>query len=109
MTKIRTKTLGGSYDASKAAVMLELCNGEGRCCQTSSLDNPGEEDRDKYKEDVYTDEAILGNCTKKVHRKARKAEIFRPFCHQDWLFGPPTANLTVFGPHAGDGGFSFII
>ena len=74
MTKIRTKTLGGSYDASKAAVMLELCNGEGRCCQTSSLDNPGEEDREKYKEDVYTDEAILGNCTKKVGN-LEKAEI----------------------------------
>ena len=75
MTKVRTKTLGGSYDASKAAVMLELCNGEGRCCQTSSLDNPGEEDRNYYnKEDVYTDEAILGNCTKKVGN-LEKAEI----------------------------------
>ena len=108
MTKIRTKTLGGSYeyDTSKAAVMLELCNYEGLCCQTSSLDNPGEEDRDKYyKEDVYTDEAILGNCTKKVGR----LEKLR-FCHQGWLHGPPAiANLTITGPHAGDGGFSFII
>ena len=77
MTKIRTKTLGGSYeyDTSKAAVMLELCNYEGLCCQTSSLDNPGKKDRDKYdKEDVYTDEAILGNCTKKVGN-LEKAEI----------------------------------
>ena len=70
MTKIRTKTLYDSYDhKTMADVMLELCNGGGRCCQTSSLVNPGGKDRDIYnKEDVYTDEAILGNCTKKVGR-----------------------------------------
>ena len=80
MTKITTKTLYDDNDhASMAAVMLELCNGGGLCCQTSSLDNPGKKDRDKYdKEDVYTDEAILGNCTKKVGR-LEKLRFLRNF------------------------------
>ena len=45
--------------------MVEICDSQGTCCQTSSLDNAGK-DREKGQTDVYTNTAILGNCAQEV-------------------------------------------
>ena len=67
MSSISTKTGTRTFAESPARVVVEICDSQGTCCQTSSdgLDNPGQ-DRRKGQTDVYTNTAILGNCTQEV-------------------------------------------
>ena len=65
VSTIATKTGTSQDSASNARVVVEICDSQGTCCQTSSLDNPGQ-DREKGQTDVYTNTAILGNCTQEV-------------------------------------------
>ena len=65
MSTITTKTTNWRDAGSGARVVAEICDSQGFCCQTASLDNPGE-DRQSGQTDVYTDAAILGNCAQKV-------------------------------------------
>ena len=69
MSTIAIKTGTEKHAASNARVVVEICDSQGTCCQTSSdgsgLDNPGD-DRKKGQTDVYTNSAILGNCAQKV-------------------------------------------
>ena len=69
MSTIATKTGTDQYADSNARVVVEICDSQGTCCQTSSdgkgLDNHGQ-DRKKGQTDVYTNSAILGNCAQKV-------------------------------------------
>ena len=64
---ISIKTGTGQPAESNARVVVEICDSQGTCCQTSSdgLDNPGQ-DRRKGQTDVYTNTAILGNCAQEV-------------------------------------------
>ena len=67
VSTIATKT--GTYGSaeSNARVVVEICDSQGTCCQTSSdgLDNPGQ-DRENGQTDVYTSTTILGNCAQEV-------------------------------------------
>ena len=67
MSTIATKTGTDQYAASNARVVVEICDSQGTCCQTSSdgLDNPGQ-DRENGQTDVYTNSSILGNCAQEV-------------------------------------------
>ena len=60
---IKTGTEGSAE--SRARVVVEICDSQGTCCQSSSLDNPGK-DRERGQTDVYTNTEILGNCTQEV-------------------------------------------
>ena len=64
---IKTGTEGSAE--SRARVVVEICDSQGTCCQTSSdgrgLDNPGQ-DREIGQTDVYTSTAILGTCAQEV-------------------------------------------
>ena len=69
MSSITTKT-GTIKDAqSDARAVLEICDKDGNCCQTTpdgrGLDNPGN-DRESGQTDTYTDTALLGNCANEV-------------------------------------------
>ena len=68
LQEIAIKTGGGAYDGSSCHVVMEVCDGHGKCCQTSSvgLDNPGHIDREIGKTDIYTTTTILGNCAEAV-------------------------------------------
>ena len=70
MSAIATKTGIDKYAGSKARVVMEICDSQGTCCQTSpdgrGLDNPGQEDREIGQTDVYTNTTILGNCAQEV-------------------------------------------
>ena len=69
VSAIATKTGTENYAASNARVMVEICDSQGTCCQTSSdgrgLDNPGQ-DRAIGQTDDYTNATILGNCAQEV-------------------------------------------
>jgi len=82
---IKTGTEGSAE--SRARVVVEICDSQGTCCQSSSLDNPGK-DRERGQTDVYTNTEILGNC-------------------QGSLVGEPvTAKLTTSDPHGDDGWYA---
>ena len=69
VSTIATKTGTVDHAGSNARVVVEICDSQGACCQTSSdgkgLDHPGE-DREIGQTDVYTNTAILGNCAEGV-------------------------------------------
>ena len=69
VSTIATKTGTDGHAASNARVVVEICDSQGTCCQTSSdgrgLDNPGQ-DREIGQTDVYTSTAILGTCAQEV-------------------------------------------
>ena len=67
VSTIATKTGSRRYAGSNARLVVEICDSQGTCCQTSSdgLDNPGQ-DRAVNQTDVYTNTTILGNCAKEV-------------------------------------------
>ena len=67
VSTIATKTGTDDANESNARVVVEICDSQGTCCQTSSdgLDNPGQ-DRRKGQTDVYTNQAILDNCAQEV-------------------------------------------
>ena len=67
VSTISTKTGTDQYAGSNARVVVEICDNQGACCQTSSdgLDNPGQ-DREIGQTDVYTNQAILDNCAQEV-------------------------------------------
>ena len=69
MSTIAIKTGTEKHAESNARVVVEICDSQGTCCQTSSdgrgLDNPGQ-DRKIGQTDVYTNSAILGNCAQEV-------------------------------------------
>ena len=69
MSTIAIKTGTEKNAGSNARVVVEICDSQSTCCQTSSdgsgLDNPGK-DRKKGQTDVYTNSAILGNCAQEV-------------------------------------------
>ena len=69
VSKIATKTGTRTGAASSSGVVVEICDSQGTCCQTSSdgkgLDHPGK-DREKGQTDEYTDTAILGTCAQGV-------------------------------------------
>ena len=67
VSTIATKTGTDVNAASTARVVVESCDSQGTCCQTSSdgLDNPGQ-DREIGQTNVYTNTAILGNCAQEV-------------------------------------------
>ena len=68
VSTIATKTGTINENAgSNARVLVEICDSQGTCCQTSSggLDNPGQ-DRAVGQTDIYTNTAILGNCAQEV-------------------------------------------
>ena len=69
MSSIVTKT-GTIKDAqTDCRVVMEICDKDGNCCQTTpdgrGLDNPGN-DREKGQTDTYTDAALLGSCANEV-------------------------------------------
>ena len=65
MTSIAIKT--GTVNAAESGcrAVMEICDEQGNCCQTSTtgngLDNPGD-DREKGQTDIYTNTTLLGNC-----------------------------------------------
>ena len=69
VSKIATKTGTRGGADSGSGVVVEICDSQGTCCQTSSdgrgLDNPGQ-DREIGQTDVYTSTAILGTCAQEV-------------------------------------------
>lgn len=67
VSTIATKTGTNDHAESNARVVVEICDSQGTCCQTSSdgLDNPGQ-DREIGQTDVYTNTTILGNCAQEV-------------------------------------------
>ena len=62
---IKTGTIEDAETVARA--LLEICDDEGNCCNTSQsglgLDNPGTSDRVRGGTDVYSDQAILGTCS----------------------------------------------
>ena len=70
VSTIASKTGTVKYAGSKSRVVAEICDAQGTCCQTSSdgrgLDN-SKVVRQAGQTDVYTDTAILGSCSQKVH------------------------------------------
>ena len=67
VSAIATKTGTENNAESNARVVVEICDSQGTCCQTSAdgLDNPGQ-DRQGGQTDLYTNTAILGNCAQEV-------------------------------------------
>merc|ERR1740123_1168731 len=90
VSTISTKTGTYHYAASNARIVVEICDSQGTCCQTSSdgrgLDNPGQ-DRENGQTDVYTNTSILGNC-------AQEGSL---------VGDPTTAKLTTSDPDGADG------
>ena len=73
VSSITIKT-GTVKDAgSDCRAVMEICNKDGNCCQTTpeggGLDNPGD-DRESGQTDIYTNTALLGNCADEVIRGA---------------------------------------
>ena len=62
---IKTGTIEDAGTLARA--LLEICDDEGNCCNTSQsglgLDNPGTTDRVRGGTDVYSDKAVLGTCS----------------------------------------------
>ena len=69
VSTIATKTGTRSGADSGSGVVVEVCDSQGTCCQTSSdgkgLDHPGK-DRENGQIDEYTNTAILGTCAQEV-------------------------------------------
>ena len=69
VSSITTKTGTTKGAPSYARKVLEICDKDGNCCQTTpdgrGLDNPGN-DRESGQTDTYTDTALLGNCANEV-------------------------------------------
>merc|ERR1711962_971866 len=65
VSSISIKTGSIQKAESDCKAVMEICDGERNCCQTSvdgrGLDNPGL-DRQRGKTDVYTTPSLLGNC-----------------------------------------------
>ena len=72
LQEIAIKTGGAPHSGSTCHVVMEVCDGHGKCCQTSSdgLDNPGHVDREIGEIDIYTNTTILGNCAEAVDNNA---------------------------------------
>ena len=68
LQEIAIKTGGAPHSGSTCHVVMEVCDGYGWCCHTSSegLDNPGHVDRETGETDIYTNTTILGNCAEAV-------------------------------------------
>ena len=71
VSTIASKTGTVQHAKSKSRVVAEICDAQGTCCKTSSdgrgLDNSKVARRFEGQTDVYTDTAILGSCSQKVH------------------------------------------
>ena len=132
MSTIATKTGPNQHDGSTCRAVLEICDDQGNCCQTSA-DGRGlysGQIREIGQTDVYTDATILGSCAQEVRNihfdpnprlpdkptsvqlsesrqyPALYCYIF-PFCVQGILVGSSiTATLTISDPDAHDGDFS---
>ena len=66
VSSIAIKTGTVQSAESHCAAMLEICDHDGKCCNTSSnLNNPGL-DRGSGKIDKYTEQSLLGSCAQKV-------------------------------------------
>ena len=66
--KIKIKTANEDFADSKARAVLELCDPDGHCCQTSP-DGRGlynGNTREKGQIEVYSDTTILGECAYEV-------------------------------------------
>ena len=64
VSTIATKTGTITYAGSPIRVLVEICDSQGTCCQTDGLNR--KKDREIGQTDVYTNTAILGNCTQEV-------------------------------------------
>ena len=105
LQEIAIKTGGAPHSGSTCHVVMEVCDGHGKCCQTSSegLDNPGHVDRETGETDIYTNMTILGNCAEAVMcifmfgSNVQYAMVFISFfCFQGRLLDDPvTATLTT--------------
>ena len=103
LQEIAIKTGGAAHSGSTCHVVMEVCDGYGWCCQTSSdgLDNPGLVDRETGETDIYTNTTILGNCAEAVityfHVWFQCPMVFISlFCFQGRLLDDPvTATLTT--------------
>ena len=69
VSSISIKTGSIQKAESDCKAVMEICDVERNCCQTSvdgrGLDNPGL-DRQRGKTDVYTTPSLLGNCAQEV-------------------------------------------
>ena len=69
VSSISIKTGSIQKAESDCKAVMEICDVERNCCQTSvdgrGLDNPGS-DRQRGKTDVYTTPSLLGNCAQEV-------------------------------------------
>merc|ERR1711934_1310339 len=62
VTEVKIKTGIVAYASTDATPSLKICDGLSACCDTSGLDNYGN-DRPSGQVDVYEAEWQLGNCT----------------------------------------------
>ena len=68
MSTIAIKMGDGKWDGSKCRAVMEICDGDGNCCQTSP-DGRGLYNgkyRASGQTDVYSNTTILGNCAEEV-------------------------------------------
>ena len=68
MSTIAIKTGSGKWDGSNARAVLEICNSESVCCQTSSAGRGlyNGKYRGAGQTEVYKNTTILGNCAQEV-------------------------------------------
>ena len=80
VTEVKIKTGIVAYASTDATPSLKICDGLNTCCDTSGLDNYGN-DRPSGQVDVYQAEWQLGNCTEVDHKcgnfSTQKMDIFR--------------------------------
>ena len=82
VSSISIKT--GTVDAAQSdcRAVLEICDSNGKCCQTSpngqGLDNPGMNDREHGQIDIYTKKVLLGTCARKVNDILALGRYHRP-------------------------------
>ena len=67
VTEVKIKTGIVAYASTDATPSLKICDGLNTCCDTSGLDNYGN-DRPSGQVDVYQAEWQLGNCTEVDHK-----------------------------------------
>ena len=67
VTEVKIKTGIVAYASTDATPSLKICDGLSACCDTSGLDNYGN-DRPSGQVDVYQAEWQLGNCTEVDHK-----------------------------------------
>ena len=90
----------GKYDGtwSGCQAVMNVCDAQGKCCQTSNLDNPGHNDRRIGETDIYESRTILGNCiTPVVYNWMFRSKMFsNSIDFQGTLLGDPVeATLTT--------------